>query len=356
MKSRALTILIYLIAPGLLSLVAIEVALRLYAHAPVLTLRDWRGVNVATLQTGGAQYNQMLGWEQVWNATGSGFNTLEYGIRKNSSRKEVLTRSAVLAVGDSYTDGSEVVDDETWPAQLEKLTQMRVLNAGVGGYGLDQIILNAERLLPVVKPRIVIVGIYSEAILHASYNVPKPYFVEDNGNWTLQNQPVPRVFDSAEEPFYRLALSRLLSVHLVFQRFFHDWWFSKAGLHFENKPDRTSCYLLERLQKQLASDGVAGLVVLQYPGWSYVHGRPRGAHVEKVLGCARSLGYEIVDEFDHLSAVARQSIDMLKEHYVISPEGTFGHMSARGNKLIASLISERLPRSTGLARIAPPFK
>lgn len=65
----------------------------------------------------------------------------------------------MIAVGDSFTAGSEVADAETWPAQLERLIDGPVINAGVGGYGTDQMILRSESLLPVLQPSAVVVGI-----------------------------------------------------------------------------------------------------------------------------------------------------------------------------------------------------
>jgi hypothetical protein len=187
MKSRLLRLLTYVIVGGAVSLAALEVGLRLYVKAPVLTFRDWRGANSMALESGG-KYDEVLGWVQPAHLASDGFNTVEYGIRKNSSRDEPLSRGAVLAVGDSYTVGSEVRDDESWPAQLERLAEIGVINAGVGGYGLDQIVLAAERLLPVVRPQMVIVGVYQETIVRAnyrSYGAPKPYFASKTANGTL---------------------------------------------------------------------------------------------------------------------------------------------------------------------------
>ena len=40
-------------------------------------------------------------------------------------------RGAILAVGDFFTSGEEVEDDDAWPAHLQQLLERRVLNAGV---------------------------------------------------------------------------------------------------------------------------------------------------------------------------------------------------------------------------------
>ena len=54
----------------------------------------------------------------------------------------------ILAVGDSYTYGEEVGENDSWPAQLQRIKNQRVLNAGVSGYGFDQSVLRAELTLP----------------------------------------------------------------------------------------------------------------------------------------------------------------------------------------------------------------
>src|SRR5262245_28566438 len=97
MRSKLLRIASYLVLCGLVSFVALEVAIRLYAGV-VFTLRDWRW-QPGLLQTGGATYDPFLGWGQIPNLDQGGFATLDYGIRKNSSRPEALTPGAILVVG-----------------------------------------------------------------------------------------------------------------------------------------------------------------------------------------------------------------------------------------------------------------
>ena len=346
---KATRTILALLGAGLLCAIILEGALRIHVGFPLLSLGDVRGMNtVNILQTGGALYDSDLGWAQMPGITSDTFNTVRFGIRKNSRKEETLSQGAILAVGDSYTAGSQVADNETWPAQLEQQLGQRVLNAGVGGYGLDQIVLSAERLLPVVKPRAVIVGLNEEEIprtAYKTYSTSKPYFVEEAGTWVLKNHPVPIWTEPPPEPLYKSIAAHFAAAHLVFNRVAHDWWFSMGKQYFDRsdaEPTRVTCHLLDRLQARLKADHIPGIVVAQYSGWSFSRSRPREAATEKVLSCARHDGYTVVDPHDPMMEIAQRSISELKRYYVMSSDSVqFGHMSKLGNRLIASLIAAK---------------
>lgn len=332
---------------GVVCGLALEVAIRIYARAPIFTLHDWRGEMVTILQ-GPARYHPVLGWVQASNYKGGGFNTLDYGVRKNSASDEKLDEGAILAVGDSFTAGSDVVDRDTWPAQLERLIGRRVINAGVGGYGVDQTVLNAERLLPIITPRLVLVGIYEDDINRSAYrvyNAPKPYFMNEGGTWTLHNSPVPRRQPPPPEPLYKKLLSYSLVAHIFFNKVAHDWWYTSKDAQYVRSgadPVAASCYALARLHKRLAANNISAIVVMQYNGRYYAIHRPPDPEVAETIRCAEKLGYAIVDEHPRVAEIAGRSVDELKKLYVMYPNGAFGHMSAAGNHLIAGMITDKI--------------
>src|SRR5262249_16390227 len=89
----------------------------------------------------------------------------------------------------------EVNDDESWPAQLERLVGEPVVNAAVGGWGVDQMVLRSEQLLPLIKPRTIILSTQDQGILRVGYSAfgaPKPYFTIASRQPGAHNQPVPR--------------------------------------------------------------------------------------------------------------------------------------------------------------------
>src|SRR5215471_18633844 len=65
------------------------------------------------------------------------------GFRSNGSEPSPLPAD-VLVVGDSFTFGAQVSDDETWPACLERKLGRGVDNGGVGGYGTAQALRRAS--------------------------------------------------------------------------------------------------------------------------------------------------------------------------------------------------------------------
>src|SRR5262245_21643077 len=65
----------------------------------------------------------------------------------------------VVALGDSFTFGEEVSDDQTYCHQLEALLPgTEVLNLGVHGYGHDQMLLYLEEEGVKYRPDVVLLG------------------------------------------------------------------------------------------------------------------------------------------------------------------------------------------------------
>jgi lysophospholipase L1-like esterase len=65
-------------------------------------------------------------------------------------------RPAVLALGDSITFGEGVPVDRAYAAVLEREAGVRVYNAGVPGYGSPQMVGRLKRLLPQLRPDVVV--------------------------------------------------------------------------------------------------------------------------------------------------------------------------------------------------------
>lgn len=94
--------------------------------------------------------------------------------------------TGAIAVGDSYTNGDEVGDSETYPARLAERLGVSVANHGVGGYGPAQSLLNLERNIgryPQVE--VVILGIMYENIFRM-VNSYRPVLYTNSSDYTLK--------------------------------------------------------------------------------------------------------------------------------------------------------------------------
>lgn len=97
------------------------------------------------------------------SVSADGFETNSKGIRGPSLSKKPAGEKRILAVGDSFTLGMQVDDGETFSAILDEAlgTNVRVLNAGVPGYGTEQATGLMKRLVPIVEADAVLLTVYS---------------------------------------------------------------------------------------------------------------------------------------------------------------------------------------------------
>lgn len=115
--------------------------------------------------------------------------TKEYALEKPPGTRRV----AVL--GDSFTFGEEVSDDETMSAVLGTLLSgAEVLNFGVHGYGQDQMLLYLQEDAVRYHPDVVVLGyvdIDVERNILSFRDYAKPRYVVENGRLRLTNVPIP---------------------------------------------------------------------------------------------------------------------------------------------------------------------
>lgn len=357
--------IILLLTSVLVSLFFMEIAFRVISGKPIFDLSDWRAQRIMQTHMGGSsKYHPLLGWTLRDNLVSEAMNTIEEGIRKNRPEDNEIRTSGLLAVGDSFTAGSEVGDAESWPAQLERMIAEPVLNAGVGGYGTDQILLHAESLLPIVRPHTLIIGFLEQDILRAGFSIygrPKPYFTIENGVLVHHQNPVPRDV-RAEDGFawLRTLLGHSLIVHDLMSAYFHGFWYSGEGhiyRRISNDEVDATCALLARVKSVADASGVRTLLMMQYGGGIVQTLATPPERATMVNECAAALGIQVVDEFDSLKAVWKRAPDSLRGYYVVQPDGkSLGHMSARGNAHIANLLVDALRQPRPAVSAKPAFE
>jgi hypothetical protein len=335
-----------------LSFAAIEFGYRAAVGLPVFSLKDSRTDRIEHRKLGDrATFDPVLGWTLREGYDSDGYSTLDHGIRRNFHESTIRT-GAILAVGDSFTDGwDDVRNDETWPAHLERLTGTPVLNGGVGGYATDQIVLRAEQLLPLVRPKTLVIGFLEEDISragHSSFGASKPYFTLDEGE--LRYHP-PEPIGAREQslPAWHAKMHEILGysalLDFVLGRLSPYYWYGSSGQEVfrkvDNDPVDVTCVLLQRLKRRGDADGVRLLLFMQH-GWQMIaeYAQP-SENAQRVTACARKVGIEVVDQFDTLRAIAMADRDALRDLYVKEGDG-YGHMSSKGNQHAAALLARAL--------------
>jgi hypothetical protein len=148
-------------------------------------------VDLATFVKQGG--DPVLGWEsrgpavrQAANCRGS---QKTYTYNENGARVYAGFRSEtaeIVVVGDSYTNGDEVNDDDTYAAHLADILRVSVANQGVSGYGPTQAFLNLKKTLGLYpKARIAILAIMYEN-LYRMVNSYRPVLYSTSSNYTLK--------------------------------------------------------------------------------------------------------------------------------------------------------------------------
>lgn len=255
------------------------------------------------------------------------------------------SRPIVLAVGDSYTYGEEVGDDETWPAFLQAKLAQPVVNGGVSGFGFDQIVLRAEALAAQLEPGTIVAAFIADDIRRAEmrrmWGAEKPYFVFEDGRLLARNLPVPPRPDPASTlSIWQRLLGRSYLFDFVLRRLdlLYDWFGDHIRVHPAGTGERIACVLTERLaalQKtsRAPNDKRVVLVVALYD--PVVWQDPAFAAEQRrmtqgLLACAARQGLATLDSFD---AIQKAGAGALYKQW---------HMNAKGNQVVADLIAQSL--------------
>lgn len=291
------------------------------------------------------RYDPVLGWEPRPGTSAILMHQpVSYsadGLRNQNAHLDLSTGRPLLTVGDSYTEGYGVKDDETWPAHLERDLQRRVLNGGVRGYGLDQIVLRAEKLTETFNPDTIVLGFISHDVGRSEWSVResthKPYFTPTGDGLELCNVPVPTTPFTGPSAWPRRVLGYSYLLDFIMRRLgAYTLWYG-ADVSADIDDAEVACRLMARFAALSQRHQAKGLVVSlpQYNVWtgSKVDVSDREV-TSKVLGCARRQGLQTLDTYDAFAAAgATGDPDSLYVEW---------HFNDRGNALVARLIADAL--------------
>jgi hypothetical protein len=368
-----------------LSFAALELGVRVYQpDVQIMSFSNLIYDRIALLRSGyPAQYDAELGWipkpeySGIANVWGTQVTIDQDGIRSNGQRvahgvdlsegaiarsgalseanrglalpQESYGPAAILALGDSFVFGDQVSDADSWPAQLETKLGRRVINAGVFGYGIDQSVLRAYRLLDLVDVETVVLGLIADDIHRTELSIrlgaAKPYFDLLDGALVRRNDPVPQLGASQTVMIGRTrrVLGYSALVDLVVRRLgLEEWWYAGhlRTIEVHNDGVAVSCRLAGQLRQDLEARGIRLVVLAQYPSWEITDPEaPRNRRalemMRQLLACLHEHGHEVIDLQPLLQILWDDDPKLFRSLYS-------DHMTAAGNEFVASILSARL--------------
>jgi lysophospholipase L1-like esterase len=305
------------------SLAALEGAVRLYGRL--------------TNQPRGMTFDEDLGWRPVPNVQKIGAvwgvsrpastNSHGWRDREHSYEKAPGVRR-VVAIGDSFTFGTDVDDGERFSDLLDhRFNHVEVINLGVAGYGTDQELRLLETVGFRYQPDIVILTVcvlndLDDIGYERLYSWPKPYYSLMSG--PLQLWRPEKTWD------IRVRTSSDL-VEFAYQRLMKETNNSRRGAKAATDTMPVFAALIDRFVGLTARHGARLLAVLAY-GPEGVRGdfTMLGRHITEVFA---RLG---VPTLDTRMLFATQSQDPNKLLY--SSVGL--HWNARGHAVVADGIAQ----------------
>jgi lysophospholipase L1-like esterase len=235
-----------------------------------------------------------------------------------------------VVLGDSFTFGLGVTDEETYCQRLEAaLGDTEVINLGANGYGTDQQFLMWLRHGVEFAPDLVILAFYLPNMDRNVLRIrefPKPrFYVESDGSLRLGESPTPSIHEFLSRFHPDRPFLRLIEVIGSVQRRFGA---SGEGESFEEKTLLTR-RILEALVTSVRAAG-AQICLMVVP---HERGRRYANHdrIEQRLELAgQELAVPVLNLTDSISAAEATVGPMYAEN---------GHWNSGGHALVVELLT-----------------
>ena len=260
------------------------------------------------------------------------FHTNSKGIRGVSeyAYQKQATKKRILILGDSFTFGIGVSDNETYPYYMEKMSSgLEVLNFGVSGYGHDQMLLYLKEAGIRYKPDIVILGfVYSDLsrnMLKFNNKYPKPKFVLVGNKLQLTNVPVPTISSIISQEIFR---PKIIDWFLMIQAAYGD------KKHFNKEKQQLAEAIFDEMLKTIKECKAKPLFVYISTPRAIDKNDPKEEKPSEdsfeQFCRERSIPYLFTRPY--FNAAIQKGIHLKKD----------GHWDAQGNQIVAQAIAEYL--------------
>ena len=287
------------------------------------------------------------------NTNSQGFRGIrEYQLEKPPGTVRVVT------LGDSFAFGWGVQDRETFSAKLESGYQnLEVLNLGVAGYGVDQLLLMFRTIGKSFRPDYVFITVFPEdfwratrAFTDAGYG--KPYFqLVHRKELILKNVPVREpakmdyrqfpdiiVYGPVERTLMHSALYRYLKKKAL--RLARDLGWIDPDLTEEWRLGEA---MLRDLVREIREVGARPLLIVIPPGQWMTITKPTSIQ-KSILRFGKRLNVDVLYVTPLLIEAVKSSRQF--DFYIEGDE----HWTAKGHSLAADLLAKYLEEQNSMLR------
>jgi hypothetical protein len=246
-----------------------------------------------------------------------------------------------LVVGDSFTFGFQVSDNETWPACLERKLGLGVDNGGVFAYGTAQALKRASLKLAeksyttlvlstLVDPRD---GDFERDRLSYRYGFPKPAVIHTKNGIELSPVPDPNTPGTKFNPSsVSLAYEQSEMVAVTIDRFFPLYNYSGERLTVVHPDAANENEIVDWDLRQLSSLPIKNkLLLLQYGNPDATNVADVAEERELVLRTASELSLKVIDPITALRNYKKSDLWFMSSG---------GHHTPFGNEVICSYLFE----------------
>lgn len=211
--------------------------------------------------------------------------------------------------------------------------RVRVLNAGVPGYGLDQIVLRSERLAEVFDPELILVSFIPKDMERNARSArgaaPKPYFRKSESGLVLVEAGESGATD--RDDVFRRIFGFSHAVDFIMLRVDPYYWRGLSANTTGEDGTEIGCLLMDRLRRLGQESDARVIVMLQKARPDEI--APNDGQV--VLACARERDLGVIDLFPILDVVAAGDPELHESYY-------FGHMTPAGNRFVAEQVAAKI--------------
>jgi lysophospholipase L1-like esterase len=317
------------------------------------------------------QFDTELGWSNIPNSSIK-HNGIVYSANSLGWRSSEINwnRKRITLIGDSVTFGTGVNDNETVSHYLEeKLKKYQSLNLGVPGYGIDQSYLNLKKHIEFIKPKWVVVIIFSgndivDITKSSLQGKSKPLFTlpgkqmkfKMGPNFNLQMDPTSLVLTG--QPVSKYSCVNLLSMSAIVRNtFLYHRGMNWCDLKSLDKTETNHVMegLILGIHETIIKNNAKPLFVISPSQSDFKYKNtieflkkykeeknpPADWGNKKSLIFFQSLLKKLnVEHIDHYQNLLKKENEDLRGLYV-----DFAHYSAKGNILLANAIADYIRKS-----------